>query len=177
MLEKMDIFVEQIIHKKFGTKDYLIFAGVGVGFILVMSLALLFLPPAVWIFVFAGLCYGSYYLCFSRSIEFEYSVTNGDLTIDKIINRRKRKRVISFDVKNAEEMGPYKAQTHTGRAYEKKVFAAKTDDGLEEGSWYISARTPKTGYTLVVFHPEEKVLTAIKPFLPRQVQQNAFPRT
>ena len=59
--------------------------------------------PLIPLVVIAGSIYGIYWIASSRDLEFEYSVTNGDLTVDKIIHKRKRKRVVSFDVRNAEE--------------------------------------------------------------------------
>ena len=169
----MDVFVEQIIKKKFGAVDYAIAAGTVLAGMILTVLALVFVPPFA-VFVFAGVCFGAYYLITSRSLEFEYSVTNGDITIDKIIYRRSRKRVISLDAKTVEEMGKYEPEKHRARNYASRLFASKFPSG--EGSWYFTARHSKLGYVLVVFDPDEKVLEAIRPFLTRQVARDAFGR-
>lgn len=167
----MDIFVEQIVKKKFGAKDYAItFLTIFVG-LLILFLCVAFFPAGLFI-ALVGVCFGAYFLITSRNLEFEYSVTNGDLTIDKIINRRKRKRVISLDLHSVEEMGKYNAEAHKSKSYEKRYMVAQTDDG--QGSWFLCLRQPQTGSVLVVFDPEEKVLNAVKPFLPRQVSVSAF---
>lgn len=169
----MDIFVEQIIKKKFGLLDYLVAVGsvlVGVALIL---LSFLFIPY-LSAFVFIGVCFGAYYVISSRSVEFEYSVTNGDITVDKIIFRRKRKRILSVDAHEVDAMGKYNPEQHKGKTYSGRYVCASHDDA--RGSWYFSAHHPKKGYVLVVFDPEEKVLNAIRPFLPRQVMQSAFGR-
>jgi hypothetical protein len=171
----MDIFVEQIIKKRFGTKDYAVI-------ILVLLLGCLLigvtvaLIPLLAVLVVIGVCFGAYYVITSRSMEFEYSVTNGDVTIDRIIYRRKRKRVISVDAHTVDAIGKYKPEDHRGKDYSSRIFASVRDDGIGEDSWYFTARHPKQGNVLVVFNPEEKVLNAIKPFLPRQVAHNAFGR-
>jgi hypothetical protein len=126
------------------------------------------------IFILAGVCFGAYFIFTSRNLEFEYSITNGDVTVDKIINRSKRKRVVSFDAHLTEEIGKYDPQKHLGKPYEKRLFVGVSDDGQD--AWYMTFRKPDFGYTLLVFNPEEKVLTAIKPFLPRQVARDAFGR-
>lgn len=169
----MDVFVEQIVKKKFGPKDYLIFAAVILLGLVLAFLSILFLLPFA-ILVFAGICFGAYYLITSRSLEFEYSATNGDITVDKIIYRRRRKRLISLDAKSVEEMGKYDPQKHRGGDYAARIFASELDSG--EGGWYFTAHHPKLGHVLVVFSPEERILEAIRPFLTRQVAKDAFGR-
>lgn len=167
----MDIFVEQIVKKKFGAKDYALSFLTVFGGLVILFLCVAFLPQALFL-ALVGVCFGAYVVITSRNLEFEYSVTNGDLTIDKIINRRKRKRVISLDLHNVEEMGKYSVEAHKAKTYAKRYVAAGTDDG--QGGWFLNVRQPQTGSVLVVFDPEEKVLNAVKPFLPRQVSVSAF---
>lgn len=169
----MDVFVEQIVKKKFGPLDYVIFAGVVLAGLVLTALAFVFLPPFA-VIVFAGVCFGAYYLITSRSLEFEYSVTNGDITIDKIIYRRSRRRVISLDANTVEEMGKYDPEKHRAKSYASRLFTSRLPSG--EGAWYFTARHPKFGYVLVVFDPDEQVLEAIRPFLTRQVAKDAFGR-
>ena len=61
------------------------------------------------------------------NLEFEYAATNGDLTVDKIIHRRKRKRVINLDSKDIETMGKYKAADHAQKRYDKRINAARDE--------------------------------------------------
>ena len=171
----MDVFVEQIVKKKYDAKDYLIFVAIVLA-ALVLILACLFIQvlASFSLLIGIGILVGAYYLIVSRNVEFEYSVTNGDITVDKIMNRSKRKRVISFDAHNTEEMGKYDAEKHQGKSYDQRLF---TGDSLEnKESWYMTLHSSKTGYTLLVFTPNEKVLTAIKPFLSHQVMHDAFGR-
>jgi hypothetical protein len=169
----MDIFVEQIVKKKFGAKDYLAFAAASLATLILTGLSIMF-AASLSLLVFAALCAADYYFMTSRNLEFEYSITDGDITIDKIIYRRKRKRMISVDAHAVSEMGKYNLQALQGKDYSARIFAAAADSG--EGSWYFVAHHSKMGTVLVVFDPEEKVLSAIRPFLPRQVAVNAFGR-
>ena len=171
----MDVFVEQIIRRKLGAKDFLIFFGIMLlGIIIILASMIIPIVQTFSLLILVGVCFGAYYLISSRYLEFEYSCTNGDLTIDKIINRRKRKRVISFDVHIVEEMGPYKPEEHQGKSYDKRLITAITDDGKD--AWYMSFRHKDMGHTLLVFNPNDKVLDALKPFLPRQLTLKVFGR-
>ncbi|HEX2985835.1 MAG TPA: DUF6106 family protein [Caproiciproducens sp.] len=169
----MDVFVEQIIKRKIGVKDILFDVGLLLLGIILTIASLIFLR-ALSFLVLIAVCYGIYYFATSRNLEFEYSITNGDITIDKIVNRRSRKRVISIDAKEIEKMGKYNPEEHRSKRYASTLVSSETDDGKD--AWYFTGNHPKMGSVLVVFSPDEKVLTAIKPFLPRQVAIDAFGR-
>lgn len=168
----MDIFVEQLIKKNMGPKDYAIIVATILGGIILVIASLL--VPVITFLVLIGVCFGGYYLISSRSLEFEYSVTNGSITIDKVICRRKRKRVVSVEAHDIEEMGKFKPEVTRNKSSYKTFYASSYDDGRD--SWYFCAHTPKDGNVLVVFNPDEKVLNAIKPFMPRQVAFVVFGR-
>lgn len=76
----MDTFVEQIVVKKKGGKEWAIIAGILVAALILAALALLLGPFAL--LLIAGIGYGAYWLITSQNIEYEYSVTNGDIDID-----------------------------------------------------------------------------------------------
>ena len=83
-----DVFVEYMVKKKTGSKDVLMSLGVSIlGAILIfVSIFLTPVSPMIPFLVICGVIYGVYYVISSRSLEFEYSITNGDIAVDKIIN-------------------------------------------------------------------------------------------
>lgn len=172
----MDVFVEQIIRRRHGVKDILLYVAVVLG-----VLALLALPVFVaqlipfWIFLAAGACFGAYYLIGSRGWEFEYSITNGDFTCDKIIQRRRRKRQFSLDLKDVEEVGRFSQGKLQGRAFDNMFFVGVTEQGSQD-DWYLTGHFANYGAALVVFSPEKRVLDAMKPALKRTVANDAFHR-
>ena len=175
----MDIFTEQIVKRKLSSKDLGISFAASLGGVVLVLISVFILFPLTGVsliplVVLVGSIYGIYWVVTSRNLEFEYSVTNGDLTVDKIINKKRRKRVISFDVHNTEEMGKYDARRMAQRQVEKVLMAAETDTG--ENAWYIIVRTAKYGRTLLVFSPNEKVLDGIKAGMPRQMRFDVFGR-
>ena len=177
----MDTFVEQIIIRKKTGKDFAILAGIllggcllAAGSMIAFMMTGLSIIPMVAI---VGICWGGYMLLGMRNIEYEYSFTNGDVTVDKIVNRRSRKRMVSFDCKDVEEMGPYN-QSAAGhlesRAFDKRLFCGTAD--LAENSWYMDAHSKKYGHVLLVFTPNEEVLDGIRVSLPYLVRQQVFGR-
>ena len=60
------------------------------------------------------------------------------------------------------------------RPVDQRIMATETEIG--EDAWYILARTPKYGRTMLVFNPNEKVLAGIKAGMSRQMQIDVFGR-
>ena len=103
----MDVFVEQIIAKKKTAKDLLIIIASIIGFIiitfLILAIAPNFIGPLTFFLIF-GLGYGLWWLLTSLNIEYEYSVTNGDIDIDQIIAKRKRKGWCRYPAKGLKAL-------------------------------------------------------------------------
>lgn len=173
-----DVFVEYMVKKKISAKDIAICLGASVlGVILVfIGLLLAGFVPMIPFLVLCGVIYGLYWVISSRNIEFEYSITNGDISVDKIMGRKTRKRLTSFDAKAIEEMGKYaeNEQKLRNKRVDKTIFAAETDDGKD--AWYVIAKSRKTGLTLLVFSPNERCIEAIKPFMDRRLKFEIFGR-
>jgi len=173
-----DIFVEYMVKKKMGAKDIAISIGVSMlgALLIFVSILLAGVTPMIPFIVICGVIYGVYWVISSRSVEFEYSVTNGDISIDKIINRKSRKRLTSFDAKAIEEMGKYTENEKKlrSRRVDKTIFASDTDEGKD--AWYVIAKSRKTGLTLLVFSPDERCIEAIKPFMDRRLRFEIFGR-
>ena len=173
-----DICVEYLVQQKVGPKDRLICLGASVLAALILFIGLMLTPvlPMLPFLVLCGVVYGLYWVISSRSVEYEYSITNGDIAVDKNTNRRSRKRLTSFDATAIEEMGKYteNEQKLRGRRVDKTFFASQTDDGKD--AWYVIAKSRKTGLTLLVFSPDERCIDAIKPFMDRRLKFEIFGR-
>ena len=175
-----DIYIEHMIKKKFEAKDALFCVGLVVAGLAVMYLGLylgmLIGFPMLSLLITAGVCFGVYKLTSMRLLEYEYSLTNGFVTVDKIINRSSRKRITSFELDTCEDIGLYTehAERLKTRSFDSRVFASRTRDG--QGAWFLIARGKKTGKTLLVFEPSDEMLEAIKKFIPRQLRFEKFGR-
>lgn len=176
-----DVFVERMIKKKFETTDLLIVIGV-VAAVILLGLVGLFVGLVVLMFpmlsllVIAGAVFGGYKLISMRMLEYEYSLTNGFVTVDKILNRASRKRMTSFECSTCEDIGVYaeaEARLKT-RSFDNRIFATEYSD--HRNSWFMIVHSGKTGKTLVVFDPDEDLQEAIKKFIPRSLKFEKFGR-
>ena len=172
-----DIFIEYLVKKKSTPQTTLLKLLIVLGAILALP-AILFLSQYLGMFsilspiLAVGALYGAYYLITSMNVEYEYSVTNGELDIDKIIAQRKRKRLLTINCRSVESFGRYKASEHTQKSYQTRMMTCDAPDSPD--LWYCTVRAGDKGLTLVVFNASEKMLGAIKPFLPRPIMHEAF---
>ncbi|MDW7657660.1 MAG: DUF6106 family protein, partial [Bacillota bacterium] len=101
-----DTFMEKIVQRRKTGQDYLKIIGLLVAsFVLLTALMMFggyisFLVPILLV----GIFYGLWYLLTGMNREYEYIVTNGDLDIDVIIARRRRKRIFTGKAKEFEIM-------------------------------------------------------------------------
>lgn len=159
----MDTFVEQIIKKKKGAKEFAAITGILLAFLILVLVSIYFLNVVALLVIF-GAGYGAWYLISAQNLEYEYSVTNGDIDIDEIIAQRKRKRVVSVAGNKIEALEPYHPAALSSRRFDRRVIAAPSEQ--EPDLWCFTYHSKKNGHTIVVFQPEERVLEALRIGLP-----------
>ena len=163
----MDTFFEQIVKKKKGPAEWAIIAAV--------ILAAVALVAVVWIFgvlaviATVGIAYGAWWLATTQNVEYEYCVTNGDIDVDKIVARRKRVRWVSVAGRKVRALAPYDPAKPLGK-FQRTVMVAPSLN--ETGLWYFTYHSKKNGDTLVVFMPDDRVLSALYEGLPKLVQMD-----
>ena len=176
-----DVFIERMVKKKFEPLDLLIVLGVVAAAFLVSGVGLvvgvfIYAFPMIFIVAVTAAVFGAYKLISMRMLEFEYSLTNGFVTVDKIINKSSRKRLTSFECSSCEDIGTFKDQEERlkTRSFDARIYATQFADRRD--SWYMIVRSTKTGKTLVVFDPDEDLQEAIKKFIPRSLKFEKFGR-
>lgn len=160
-----DTFAEQLVIKAHSSSDTVkkafILAGGGIAMALLIKLCTVsffaLLPAAVlgvWV----------YHLLTGLNVEYEYTITNGTLDIDKIIAQRKRVSMISADVRNFTAFGSYEEADESSNT---TILAI----GGEEKLYYAEFKSESYGEVRLVFSPNEKILNCIKPYLSGNVKR------
>lgn len=168
----MDIFTEQRVIKPTSGKDTALKALIIVvtGMICAASIYLMLCGLGIVLFLAAGLVFGAYYLVTGFYSEYEYIVTNGEMDIDKIIAKRKRKRLITVKASAFERFGKLEEAPEA----EKDVTiilatgANSTDEPAED--YYADLAHATYGNIRVIFTPENKVIEALKPYFSRELK-------
>lgn len=163
----MDNFKEQLVPRKQDTSVFIKKASVLVAALFIS--AVLFILFSYLSFVLIALIgWGTYYLIRNFDIEYEYICTNGDLDIDKIIAKSRRKRLTTVDIKGAVDFGLVKGMSFNK---EYSIIDASSGDNENEDTYYIACRDSKYGMCYVLISPNEDMLEVIKTYLPRTIRR------
>ena len=155
-----DVFKEQIVKRKPTSMDSLKRVGLVVAVIVVFFLGMMFIPQfAPILTLVAG--FGAFFLNGFLKVEYEYIYTNGELDIDVIYNRSRRKRVFSSHVSKFDIMAHVEDMTHTGAfhgAQETKDYSS----GVVTENTYAFLVSYNSKRVKVIIEPNEKMTDAIK---------------
>lgn len=173
----MDIFVEQIVKKAPNGKDTAKKAFLVLGMCLlaaVLAFVMMFMPTfsGVALLLLFGVFYGGYYLITGLDVEYEYIVTNGEIDIDKIVAKRKRSRLITGKASSFEAFGKYADAPDIDSSVTIVSAVGTSLSGAETEMWYADFTHASAGKVRLIISAEDKVIEAIRPFLPRQLKVN-----
>lgn len=165
----MDNICEQLIAVKKNTKQKIAFVFL-IAFIFITGLLIVFLLLPInyilGILLGVGIIYLGIYLSMNSFYEYEYIFTNGELDIDKIIAKRKRKRLVTVEVKSLSDFGKYENMKNNN----PEATIIHAHDGCAENTYYADFKSQKYGLTRLLFSPDERLLNNIKIYIPRNLR-------
>lgn len=116
-----------------------------------------------------ALAYGSYILRNNQRIEYDYTFTNGVLDIAKIINRSKRKKLLSVEIGEFEIIAPIGHESFQ-KALQDKTIQKRLNYFLNKGEGlYYGILRDERKRCLLIFEPSQEMLRMFKAFNPRNV--------
>ena len=116
--------------------------------------------------VLAGVAY--YFLSLNANIEFEYQYCDKEITVDKILNKSRRKNVGKYEVSKIDALAP-------SRSYHLDEYKNKTLKTVDYSSREKNPQPDPTytfiydGKEKVIFEPTEEFVAAVKSVAPRKV--------
>lgn len=164
----MDTISEQLVPKLNTGADKAKKIAISIGSILLASvlmwLAIVFGIYSLIILVLLIL-YGGVWLVANMNVEYEYIITNNEMDIDKIIGRRKRKRMITLDLSTSEDFAPYPTDGEVN--VDATVHATS---GVEKDAHYLIVQHSSYGKVMLIFNPNEKTREAIMQEIPNSLR-------
>ncbi|MDE6539538.1 MAG: hypothetical protein K2K66_05055 [Ruminococcus sp.] len=170
----MDNFAEQLVKKNLTSSEktkhtVMTVAGI-IGTLILILFGLLTLgKPVLSIIGFilaVGAGYGTFNTIQSSYIEYEYAFTNGELDVDKIIAKKKRKALISIEVNKFTDFGKYNDDIDEP----ENMTVVMSSDNIASHEYYADFQHEDYGLTRLVFSPNEKILDNIKRYLPTNLK-------
>ena len=163
----MELYTEYMVARKRSPADIVISVLAVICAALITFIALQFIfQPIYGTFVLLGIAalwyFGVRFVLSSRSLEFEYCITEGVMDIDVIKGKSRRKRIASVDLRCVEIIAP--ATVDYANEYErsniqKKIDASKGDSEVID---FFAIYHEKEQLTRVIFTPNESMLNMMK---------------
>ena len=170
----MDNFAEQLVKRNLTksekTKKSVILTGGIIVTVLLTAAAMLMLASPLT--AFAGLVFaagagcGTYFYVQNTEVEYEYTFTNGELDIDKIIAKKHRKSLVSIDIRQFADFGKYIDSPE--ETDEMTVVIASSN--IAEQEYYADFPHEEYGSTRLIFCPDDRMRENINKFLPRALR-------
>jgi len=164
----MDIIKEQAVKKQSTAKNSLLKAGIIV-LVFIISIMLFILIPTFAPILIAVIIFGAYYALSLLDVEYEYIFTNGELDIDCIYSKKRRKRLYSGRVADFELMAHVDDKTHSGdfkSAAETKNYSS----GTVTSNTYAFLTVHNGKKLKIIFEPNSEMIQALSTALsPRKL--------
>lgn len=103
-------------------------------------------------------------------VEYEYQFTNGEIDIEKIIEMKKRKKVVTFNIKELELLAPEDSAA-VKDFYNKPSDILKCYPNTSKARVYIAMVTEGNNKMQLMFVPDEKFLDQCYKCNPKAVKK------
>ena len=104
--------------------------------------------------------------------EFEYILTDGELDIDKIAAKRRRKRLLNIKTGNYELVAPYD-EAHR-REFETGNFDLTLDvrsSPRAENVWFVICTVKDRGRVRMLFEPTDDMIAHLRRHIPQKMSR------
>lgn len=158
-----DFYTEQLIKKRTGTKELFIKALL-VAVAIASVFSVFIIPMGIIIpVIFVAL---AWFLITRMDVEYEYLYVNGDLDIDKIMHKSKRKRVFSVSVDEIELLAPADS-ARIGQF--RNTTTLDLSSGSADARKYVLVAAKNGQMTKLVFEPNDTIVEGMFMLAPRKV--------
>lgn len=172
----MDVFIEYMVKKKKKISDYIemiCIAFFGVFATIILFSVLMRKAPYFGSLITLAAVAGIYflYIWITRyNVEFEYSLVNDEMDVDKVINARKRKRMTVVNIKSVEAFGTKGDFSEFERYIQnrdiEKIYAC---EDKENDNVFFALYSEKDKRKMILFNPNEKMAERIKTIASRNM--------
>ena len=171
----MQNYYEKIVRRVWRAADYVRAALVIAGTLILIAAAIIsagllsryglsMLVPILSV----GAVVGAWYLIGTMRIEYEYNYFGGEIDLDVITAKSRRRRVATVNVRDFEAFGRYsdlkKTKQQLKNDYDKRWFMCSAP---ENPDCYYAVLRHEHKLTLLVFEPSEEMLSEMRAVAPR----------
>ena len=162
-----DLYYELLVKKETTAKDKLIKYGLYVLVALFVFAGLFIHPLLLLAAIAAGVA--CYFIVPGTDVEYEYLFVNGELDIDKVMSKSKRKKVTSLDLTQADLIAPVTSHRMDYYNGNQKMKTVDYSSGNPDHKRFAVITRIGTESCRVIIEPDEKMAQSIKNSDPSKV--------
>lgn len=163
-----DLYSELLVKKERTMKDTLVKGGV-IALIVLLVLAGLFIMPLLLIVALAlGVC-AYLFILPGTDLEFEYLFVNGELDIDKIMAKSKRKRVKNLNISECDLVAPLNSHRMDYYNSNQKLKVQDFSSGNPEHKRFAIIARDGADTCKVIIEPDETLAKTMRNTAPSRV--------
>ncbi len=169
-----DIFLEKIVTHKKGLPEFFIrFMIIVTTITVVVAINILALIAAPELSPFTamisfGLIYIAYRLFISTNVEYEYSLTNDELNIERITAKRKRKQVFYASCKSFDRVAPISDPEYIHKLESSTAIHDYSSSASRDDTWYIALNYQGRN-RILLFDLDDRFIEVFRRYNPRNV--------
>ncbi|MBQ0000113.1 MAG: hypothetical protein KBT01_01040 [Clostridiales bacterium] len=162
-----DLYSELLVKKEQTAKDKLIKYGL-YAIIAILAIGGVLLNPLL---IFIGLLVGigAYFILPSTDVEFEYLFVSGEIDVDRVLAKTKRKKAGSFSVRECELIAPLHSHRLDYYNANSKIKVVDYSSGNDEHKRYAAITRMNNETCKVIFEPDEAMIKTIHQYAPSKV--------
>lgn len=158
--------VEQLLQRKTSTGS--VMARLGGMLLSIISVLALFIIPLFGIFIMVLFGYITFKIWQFTDVEYEYTFFQGEMQIDRVRGRKRRKNICVFNMEQTEYVVP-SDDARAGEFDNQLKRTMKLASGFAGRKTYVAIVRGTAGITKVVFEPNEKLINAMYISKPSKV--------
>ncbi len=169
----MDFFNEWIVKRKKTAQDYMsVIITVMVAIMALYGVAIQFMLGKLVYFIpieIAVVIYAAYKIIASMNVEYEYFATNGDLDIDRIVSKKRRKKLVSIKLRDVEYFAPFEDE-HIRIAEDtsiKRIIDASSSIDAPRLHFVIYYNNSEK--TCLLFEPTDEMIENFSLYVPKSL--------
>lgn len=160
-----DFYTEQLIKRQTGTKELMIKVAL-IALAVVSVFTVFFIPFGIIVpIIVIALVW---FLILRLDVEYEYLYVNGDLDVDKIMHRSKRKRVFSANIDEIELLAPEGSER---LVQFRNAGVVDMSSGRKDVRRYVLVVAKNGQLTKMIFEPNDTIIEGMFVLSPRKVER------
>ena len=161
-----DLYSEVLVKKERTWKDKLVKGGL-IALVVIFAVVGIVIP--ILFFVAIALGIAAYFIIPGTDLEFEYLFVNGELDIDKIMSKSKRKRVKSLNLSECDIMAPLNSHRMDYYNGNQKLKVLDFSSGNPEHKRFAIIARDGADTCKVIFEPDETLAKTMRNTAPSKV--------